>query len=469
MSLWILDKFHGGLATGDKIGIAGSFYSGQNLDIHSEPDKLQIMPKTTKDSGDIVTDLVLFMTSEGINNDIYAIGDTGNFYKRTAGTWMLIRTLAGGNAQGMGYFNGLIYFASNNKLGTFNPSTSAFNESYQTLETATWHPMTCFLDKIIIGNGLYLASIDASSIWDSDNLTLITDYTVKCLEVISGGNYLLAGTEKADKGDARLFLWDGFATNYNDVIKIQENGINAIVNSEGLVVINAGVAGNLYQYTGNSLVGIKTIPFVEKNLTAKVYPGATATYQGSPLFGVSEGTSLTVKRGVYSWTSAEKNYPTVLNLDYTVSTGTLTGTGIKIGSLFSEGENELYISWKDGSNYGVDLVDGSGVFAIAEYQSLIYDGGTPYLTKLFTDFKVRLSRLLRTGEVITVYYDADRSGSWTSAGSLDFSVDGAIIEKDFDFKQRAGEIQIKFTFTIAGSTSPAIDSNVTRFVTEGKL
>jgi hypothetical protein len=468
---WITENFNGGLSTGDKRGVAGSFWYGQNLDIHSNPDQLQVGAVATKDSGSVIVDLPMFMASSGVNNDIYALGNLGNFYKKASGAWTKLRTLGGATGKGMGYFNEMVYYASGSNLGTYNPATAAFNESYQALNDADWHPMCNFLDKIIVGNGQYLLSVDASGIINSTQLTLDNDYKVKSIDVVGGGNWLLIGTERTDGTDAKLFMWDGFSTNYNDVVTIRENGINAILSSDAVVLVNAGVQGNLYQFSGSNLTSVKKIPLIEKNLTAFLYPGAVCNYQGNPLFGISGGTSLTCKRGVYSWTSAEKNYPKVLNLEYTPSHGNLTGTTRQIGSLFSEGENELYIGWRSGTDYGIDLVDGSGTATTAEYQTLIYDADSPHLIKFFSDLKITLGRALRTSEKIDVYYDLDRSGTFTQItdATIDYSVDGAVVEKSIDIKVRAREIQLKLVFTLNGNTSPAIDAIILKFSAEGKI
>jgi len=469
MATWKIEKFSGGISTGSKRGPEGSFFYGQNLDIHSDPDLLQVNVKTTKDSGSIVTDLPLFMSSEGVNNDIYAIGDTGNFYKKTSGSWSKLRTLGGGNAEGARYFNDLIYYASGDQLGTYNPSSGAFNEGYQSLNAANQHPMARFLDKIVVGNGQYLASVDGSGIWNETQLQVDNDYKVKSVDVAGGGNLLLVGTERTDKTDAKLFTWDGYGTNYIDVATIRENGINAIIADDATILVNAGVRGNFYQYTGRNLADVKTIPSIERNKTGLVLPGSVANYQKDPIFGMSTGTSTTVARGVYSWTSAEKNYPKVLNLEYTPSHGNLTGATNEIGGLFSEGENELYIGWRNGSTYGIDLVDGSGIASTAEYQTLVYDADAPQYIKFFSDVKIVLARALRTGEKIDVYYDTNRSGSWTKItdATMDFAVDGAITKKSTDLKVRTTAFQLKLVFTITGSTSPAVDAIITKFSKEG--
>lgn len=475
MPTWTLEQWNGGVSTGDKVGIPGSFYWGENLDIHGATNKLQIMPKPTKDSGSVVTDLPHFFTSEGVNNDIFALGSAGGFYKKASGTWTKDKTLGGGNGQGLGNFNNIIYFASGNNLGTYNPSTAAYNESYQSLDTADWHPMVQFLDKIMIGNGQYVSSVDGSGIWSQQNLVLQNDYRVKSMEVVGGGNWLLIGTEKLDKSDAKLFFWDGYATNYNDVIMIKEHGINAILNSDSVVLVQAGVVGNLYQCTGDSLVKIKQIPFLTRSVTASTYPGAVVNHQGNSILGVSAGTSTVVKRGVYSWTAAEKNYSKVLNLAYTPSHGTLTGASVQIGALYSEGQNELYVGWYDGTNYGIDLIDGSGIATTAEYQSLIYDAGVSENVKFFHDIKIRLARPLRTGESVDLYYDADRSGSWTQIKdsadtyTMNYTEHGAIVESSQDVQIRANEIQLRLMLRASNNTSPAIDSVISQFQVEELL
>ena len=129
----------------------------------------------------------------------------------------------------------------------------------------------------------------------------------------------------------------------------------------------------------------------------------------------------------------------------------------------------MYASWKNGSNYGVDIVDGSGVFATAEYQSLVFDAGLPQNVKFFSDIKIRLAQILATNEKIDVYYKADR-GDWTqiATATLDYAVDGAIIEKSTDIQIRASELQLKLVFTLV-STSPAIDSIAVKYSIERKF
>ncbi len=239
------------------------------------------------------------------------------------------------------------------------------------------------------------------------------------------------------------------------------------MSDDGTVLIMAGKQGHIYQLTGldTATVKIKAIPRIEKSKTIEVYPGSMTNYQGAIRFGLSSGTSATAERGVYSWTSTDKNYPKVLNMDYAISTATTTGTTLKIGALLAANTTDLFIGWRDSSSYGVDLVDGTGVQAVALYETLVHDAGQPFRIKYYRNFKITLAKALATGEVITLYYKKNR-GSWTSMGTLDYSSDGAIYVKRFKPDIKARELEIKLAFACSGSTAPEVDSILTEFSLE---
>ena len=460
-----IDYFNGGISSGSKIGLRGSFRWGQGLDIHSDPDRLQIMPKSTKDSGTTVTDLILFGANNTVNANRYFLGDAGALYKRTsAGVWSKLSTYT--NAQGMGFFSGTnkVFFVSGNTEYQLDPSGDSVN-SGRSLNSATWHPVETFLDKVFLGNGRELISTDASNInLDSTTtgagITVDFNYKIKVLKNL--GNWLFIGATSDNSSDARYFLWDGFSDKYNDACALKgEDGINAVeVADDGTVLIHAGKQGHVYQLVGVDapLSKLKELPRVEKDKTIEVYPGSTANHQGRTLFGLSTGTSVTAERGVYSYTSTDKNYSKTFNMDYAISTGTTTGITLQIGCLLSANTNELFIAWRDASTYGVDLIDGTGVQAVSVYETLIHDDNAPYRRKYYKNFKVKLAGDLATGEVLTLSYKADRASSWTSIGTLDFSIDGAVNVKRFKPDIKAFELETRLVGANSGSTAPSVDN-----------
>lgn len=89
----------GGQSPDDTAGPAQSFAYGRQFDFRSAPSVLQLQPQLSEDSAGVVTDLLM----DGVlapNGDIYWIGNTGNFYKRSIsdGSWALITAL--GQASG---------------------------------------------------------------------------------------------------------------------------------------------------------------------------------------------------------------------------------------------------------------------------------------------------------------------------------------------------------------------------------
>lgn len=471
----LINKFYGGLSQSSKVGLAGTFRFGNNLDIFSDPDKLQISTKATKDSGGTVTDLILFGVTNTINSNLYFLSEGGKVYKRTsAGVWSTLTTLGGGNGQGLAWFSGtnLIYGVSGDEVFTIDPSGDSISEGVRTLNSATWHPIEPFLDKCFFGNGRTIVSVDASGIeYDEDNVGggIVLDYNYKARCIKNIGDWLLVGTESDNSSDARYFLWDGTSDFYNYARSMKgENGIKSIeVGDDGSVILLVGQQGHLYQLVGldSALMKIKTIPRIEKDKTIETYPGSMTSYQGFPVIGLSYGTSVTAERGVYVYGAIDRNYNKALNLSHIISTGTTTGITTQVGCLLSVGTNDLYVCWRDNTTYGVDKIDGSSIQSTALWESLVHDAGQPFRRKYYKNFKVKLTKDLSSGEVITLSYKKD-GGSWTSIGTLDYSVDGAIQEKRFKHDVKANNLEIKLAFAQSGSTAPSIDNVAIMFSIE---
>lgn len=470
----LIKNFSGGLSSGSRRGLAGSFRWGQGLDIHSDPDVLKINPASTKKSGSVVVDLPLFGVTNTVNSNIYFFGDAGKVYKNASGTYTVVATYSG--AQGAGFFSGTdkIFFTDNNTEYQLDPSNDSI-EAGRELNSATWHPVEQFLDKVFIGNGRELISTDASDIdYDSDTvgggITVEFNYKIRCLKNI--GDWLFIGCESENSSAAKFYLWDGVSEdwNYGRTLK-GEDGINSVeVSDDGTVLINAGKQGRIYQLVGldSALTKIKVIPRIEKSKTIEVYPGAMTNYQGAIRLGLSSGTSATAERGIYSYTSHDKNYPKVLNMDYAISTGTTTGTTTQIGCLLSANTTDLYVGWRDNTSYGIDLIDGTGVQATAKYESLAHDAGRAFQRKHYKNFKITLARALRTGEVITLSYKKD-GGSWTDISTMDYSSDGAVKFKSFKPDIKARTLEIKLTYALSGSTAPEVDSILSIFSLEPSI
>ena len=118
----VFSRHEGGWSTDLKVGISHSVPYTEALDFRKNPSQLSVLPGLAKESGSVVTDLVqnFVMVPDG---SIYALGDTGNFYKRTtAGVWSLIGNIGSGTF-GMDYRrdSDIIYMTGTTTVSTYGP------------------------------------------------------------------------------------------------------------------------------------------------------------------------------------------------------------------------------------------------------------------------------------------------------------------------------------------------------------
>lgn len=303
--------------------------------------------------------------------------------------------------------------------------TVGYRTHYQILSTDTqWHPALYFpaAQKLCIGNGNFLAVYDnvlyrePGARTGSERLQFAKEEKVRCLALYT--DYLAIGvwkgTSVSDDGESRIYFWNGTSRTYSNFKDIPGEVNAMITGNDGLLYVWHGGYGHLSIFDG-SLTLVKTIPLVGENKTIEIYPGAVSNWRGVPHFGISDGTSTTVQRGVWAYGTVNKNFPRSLNLEYPISTGTTTGTGVQIGALLGVGPDQIFVSWKDSSSYGVDLIDTANDQASVYVETLYFDANTPHLPKNATAIKVT-HYPLASGQSITVEYKADNTtGGWTQA------------------------------------------------------
>jgi hypothetical protein len=78
-------RFAGGLSDfRHESPIPDGYYFGRSIDVRSEPHHISILPRTIKESGTVVTDLIKWGDVYTDTLDTYLYGNAGNFYKRTS-------------------------------------------------------------------------------------------------------------------------------------------------------------------------------------------------------------------------------------------------------------------------------------------------------------------------------------------------------------------------------------------------
>jgi hypothetical protein len=335
-------------------------------------------------------------------------------------------------------------------------SVSNFQEYFGILVSdANWHPMMSVSNFIVIGNERYVAKWDEST-YEPNRLVLPAGFNVRCFTFVDEFVVIGAwrGTTITASEESYLFFWDGQSVTYNFYIKINEGAVNALGVYQNKLFSVIGSSGAVY-IDYSPITKQHQIPFMAIGDNVEVYPGAVTNFKNITHFGVGgSSSSSTLKQGVYQWGSKSNKYPDSLNMGYTISTGNF-GSTVSIGAVEGIG-NQLFISWKDGTSYGVDLVTSSNSpFATGTLQSLIFDNGTPMMEKEAETLKVS-HYPLATNESIQLGYKTNRATSYTTDTANTELTDVTTKLPITQSKARFEEFQLEVVLGAAGTTSPTL-------------
>ena len=328
-----LKGFRGGIADDAYKGVAGAFRFGYGLDIRNGGDTLKCNQALKKDSGDVVTDLILFFVP-ATNGKLYGFGDSGNIYSKDTPTsaWVLKYADPDGkitgaheytNNDGSDNYVAYLYWATETKLKRIK-LTDSFPDDVEVFQTLNgdpaWHTMLMACGVLQICDGRYIAIVDYEGNFNLTALDLIAGNRTKCL--LPEDQTVVIGSHKGDKvEEGWLWTWDKVEPSWIMRRMIAEKGINAIIHTE-FILIQAGISGSLYFWDTANLLRIKQLPG-----GGWVNPGAVANYKGMPLLGVTGSD----KCGVYSYGRLSKNESYALNLEWIPSHGKLED--VEIGAV----------------------------------------------------------------------------------------------------------------------------------------
>jgi len=219
--------------------------------------------------------------------------------------------------------------------------------------------------------------------------------------LVSNDTDLIFGSIKTDNAEeGYLWVWDTLIQNWKKRKRIPAKGINALIISE-IMIAQVGIDGEIFF---SNLVD--QLPIITFPGGGYVNPNGVTTKGNLAIFGVYGSNYC----GIYSYGRTKKNRVFALNLDYILSSGKLTG--IEIGAVKMIG-SDLLVSWKDGTTYGVDVVDSANK-ANAIYEGLDFDDNAPSVKKTFENIKI-VMKPLPIGCSIKAKFRINKKGDWIAA------------------------------------------------------
>jgi hypothetical protein len=477
---YIRDSFRSGISDEVTRGTKGSFKNGYSLDIHKRRDSLSCnYAMKTIGSSSVIKDLIRY-TVQAKDGTTYCFGSLGSIYAiagdpadpvvtglrqdengeiKGAGEWQL----ADGNNYLVWATNTCVARAAlNGALDTPWVAGVATQDYKTNLDPCAYHPIKNAAGNLIIGNGNFLASIDYTGNFNNATVNIRPGNVVKCLE--ERDDYVLIGSERVDESEeGHIWSWVATALNWIQKKKIPVKGVNALIDTERLL-LQGGRDGELFYSDFQNTAPLNSVP------TGGQCNSGVGIYNDLALFGIY-GNSDTA--GIYSYGRRMMNRPFAFNWEFRLAPSVAGDTVKEIGAVWTS-SSAVFASWKvEGSvtQYGVDMIS-SSTRATARYEGLEFTGGQPHLKKSYLTEKVVMEPL-PAGCSVNVLYKPNRqtTGGSSSAGEgwkyakvadgtgTTYSVEGST-EAEFIINDNAKVYEMGIEITPSGTLTPEITALV---------
>lgn len=467
---YIISKFRGGVSDETSIGVEGSYKFGHSLDIHARQGAL-----TAKQAMVTVFD-VNRTTQTGIiqhfvpatDGTTYCFGSTGSVFARSGdGAWNFVYNDENGAIKGAyewGLNDGTTYlmWATNTSIARkllqgvdITPDsgtarwTDAIADWRTTLDPADYHTMRQACGSLMIANGNFLAKVDYDGTFNNAALNLRPGHLIKAIE--ERDDYVILGSYRKDNSEeGHIWSWITTATNWIQKKRIPVKGVNALINTE-MLLLQGGADGELFF---SDFVNATPLHGIIGG--GQTEPDGVSIEDDLAIFGIYNGDN----PGIWSYGRKRKNRPHALNYDYRLAQ-TVAGSSISTIAAVVMADGLLMASWgtTDGSTseYGVDSVSFT-TKATAVYEGLEFDGNSPHLKKMFDTVKLILSPLV-SGTSVSVKYRTDKQTSWQYAvmgsGGTTFSEADAV-ETIFSIGKPAAIYEVGVELNPTGNNSPEV-------------
>ena len=458
----------GGLADSKWSGVEHSLYKMVGLDPHSKPGLLKVAQKMTKDTGTTITALCRVRVSSSNGSQYWFSYTDGKIWELTSGgVWRLVHTTtpAAGGAGCLGAmeYQGRIWWATESRLHYITVALADDNnwavdavEDSSTfgVTDASFHPMIIQNQVLYIGDANQLAQVDGTT-FSANALDIKTPLRIKSLGKI--GTDVLLGTYVADTvTETEIIRWNTYSVSFITSDPIPEIGINSFIPADNFVLAQAGDQGNLYYYDGEKLEPFMKIPGdYSPTARGEVYPSAVANANGQLLFGFSNLAGNPADQLVYRIARYDRKYDWILDAPYPISErsgGALVTSSIEIGAILVVG-NDIYVSWKNGSTYGIDKLDFSNKLDLAYFETRVMAIDREQFSR-FSKFVVTYADLPASTD-ITIEYSKNYADPYVGTTEVT-DTQRNIIQAEEGVE--ATTLQLKVSPTVSSNNAPEIES-----------
>lgn len=355
--------------------------------------------------------------------------------------WNSMYTVVSYAQSGTGYI-GVIYH---------DPSTSS----------ASWHAAKVgsltgvYAIKLLMGqdgymyftNGQYIGKITDITGGSSPTVTSTSNaldlkkgiYAVSMAEL---GSRLMIGTQRGYSYSQRhnftgadIYPWDRVSSSFNLPVRVNENGMNAMISHQNQIYFSAGNDGNIYVTDGTNYQKVKRLPFNRSGFyvaSSWVYlNGMCVSQRGNLLVGLSANYDANSPTTTGIWEIAlQQGYPT--HLPYFSRDNNLGQTSnVRFGSVRVLDDNNLAIGVQSGSTYELSKTATTlNTSYTAKWRTEMFMVGTRKSRKSYSNLEFLLTRPLLANQGIKISYRKNLQDDFTVIGTWDYSTLGGVISHE---------------------------------------
>lgn len=206
-------NFGGGISdTAHTSPTPNSYYFGRSIDVRTEPRHVGVLPRTVKESGSVVTDLVKWGDIYNSTLDVYLYGNAGNIYKRTSSrVYSNLRTVANshGNGMALNLEDNSLYYTTDTTVGRYGPltGTPTFADDYFGSQGGV--PLNTNSLDLEATSSQYASRADTASSSITGNLSISAQIWPESLPTV--GNSMVIFSKWDESGTLRSYKFDIYA------------------------------------------------------------------------------------------------------------------------------------------------------------------------------------------------------------------------------------------------------------------
>lgn len=382
--------------------------------------------------------------------------------------WNSLYTVVSYAQSGTGYI-GVIYHDPTSDSATWNPAEiGSLTGSHHIKLLMAQDGYMYFTNGNTIGRITAITGTGSSITVTSSSNVLDLPNNVYAVTMAELGNNLLIGTQKGYSYATRqnfqtadIYPWDRVSSSFRLPVKINENGMNAMLSHRNQVYFSAGDNGNIYVTDGTNYQLVKRLPYNRAGFyvaTSWVYPNAMCINQnGNLLVGLSADYDANSPTTTGIWEIAlAQGYP--LHLPFFSRDGNLGQTAnVRVGSVRVLNDDTLSFGIASGSSYELSRTSTTALNTnyTAKWKTEFFMVGSRNNRKSFNTLEFTLLEPLIANQGIRVAYRKNRSESFTTIGTFTFATLGSVISHNTkaliaDAEMVQFEISLEYSSAVFG-------------------